>query len=148
MGKLAVQKYFAFMLLSLTVLMMVFTLVGLYGGDVNPAGNMARSLLVYILPFLIIGDIILLIYWLFLRRWHWAMIPLIAILCCIPYSMTLYKFGSADEKGGNQQGLKIATYNVALFGRETSGFIAQDILAELKKQKVDVVAIFTVCGIV
>ncbi len=141
MGKLAVQKYFAFMILSLTVLLMVFTLVGLFGGDVNPAGNMARALLVYILPFLIIGDFILLVYWLILRRWHWAAIPFLAILCCIPYSMTLYKFGSVDENGGSQQGLKIATYNVALFGRETSGFIAQDILAEMKKQKVDVLCL-------
>jgi endonuclease/exonuclease/phosphatase family metal-dependent hydrolase len=41
----------------------------------------------------------------------------------------------ADSKPG----IKIATYNVAMFSRETSGFIAQDILSEMKKQKVDVV---------
>ena len=68
MGKLAVQKYFSFTILILTVLVMIFTLVGLYGGDVQPAGNTARAMLVYALPLLIIGDLILLIFWLIMRR--------------------------------------------------------------------------------
>ena len=139
MGKLAVQKYFAFMILILTVLMMIFTIVGLFGGDVFPGGNMARALLVYVLPLLMAGNFVLLIYWLILRRWHWAVMPLFTLLCCIPYSQTIYKFGSTDETADSKQaGLKIATYNVARFNGETTGFIAQDILAEMKKQKVDI----------
>ena len=138
MGKLAVQKYFSFMILILTALMMIFTFVGLFGGNVNPAGNTARSLLVYALPLLIAGNIVLLVYWLILRRWHWALMPLITILCCIPYVGTLYQFGGIDETADKKSGLKIASYNVALFGRETSGFMAQDILSEMKKQKVDI----------
>ena len=46
----------------------------------------------------------------------------------------LWTFLDADA----QAGIKIATYNVAVFGRETSGFKAEDILAEMKKQKVDI----------
>ncbi len=139
MGKLAVQKYFSFTILIITVLAMIFTLVGLYGGDVQPAGNTARAMLVYALPLLITADVILLIYWLLLRRWHWALIPLIAILCSIPYSGTIYQFNSPAQGAESKPGIKIATYNVAMFSRETSGFIAQDILSEMKKQKVDVV---------
>ena len=138
MGKLAVQKYFAFMILIITVLMMIFTIVGLFGGDVYPGGNMARALLVYVLPLLMAANMILLIYWLIMRRWHWAVMPFITLLCCIPYSQTLYKFGSPDEANGKQTGLTIATYNVARFNGETSGFIALDVLAEMKKQKVDI----------
>ena len=138
MGKLAVQKYFSFMILIITLMMMIFTLVGLFGGETNPSGNMARALLVYVLPLLIAGNVILLLYWLILRRWHWALMPFITLLCCIPYIGTLYQFGGIDESAEKQAGLKIATYNVAGFGREASGFIAQDILAEMKKQKVDI----------
>lgn len=139
MGKLAVQKYFSFTILILTVLVMIFTIVGLYGGDVQPAGNTARAMLVYALPVLIAANFVLFVFWLIMRRFHWAFIPLIAILCCIPYSETLYQFGSLDEKADAKPGIKIATYNVAMFGRETSGFVAMDILSEMKKQKVDVV---------
>ena len=139
MGKLAVQKYFSFTILLITVLLMIFTIVGLFGGDVNPAGNTARAMLVYALPLLIAGNGIFLLYWLIMRRWHWALIPLITLLCCIPYVGTLYQLGSPDENAEARQGIKISSYNVAMFGRETSGFMAQDILSEMKKQKVDVV---------
>lgn len=84
MGKLAVQKYFSFSILILTVLVMIFTLVGLYGGDVQPAGNTARAMLVYALPLLIAANVVLFLYWVIMRRFHWAFIPLIAIMCCIP----------------------------------------------------------------
>lgn len=139
MGKLAVQKYFSFMMLIITFLLMIFTFVGLFGGDVPPAGNTARAMLVYALPLLIMANAIFLIYWLMLRRFHWMCMPLITLLCCIPYIGTLYQFGSQDEKADAKPGIKIASYNVAMFGRETSGFMAQDILSEMKKQKVDIV---------
>ena len=139
MGKLAVQKYFSFTILLITVLLMVFTLVGLFGGDVNPAGNTAIAMLVYALPILIAGNVVFMIYWIIMRRWHWMLFPLITLLCCIPYIGTLYQIGSVDEEGGKEKGLTIASYNVAMFSRETSGFISQDILSEMKKHNVDIV---------
>ena len=139
MGKLAVQKYFSFMMLIITFLLMVFTLVGLFGGDVQPAGNTARAMLVYALPLLIAGNAFFLLYWLVLRRFHWMLMPLITLLCCIPYVSTMYKFGSYDEEAEKTPGFKVASYNVAMFSRETTGFMAQDILAEMKRQKVDIV---------
>ena len=141
MGKRAVQKYFSFMILVVTTLLAVFTFVGLYGGDVPPAGNTARAMMVYALPFLIAGNAVFLIYWLILRRFHWALIPLVTVLCCIPYIGTIYQFRSLDETADAKPGLKIASYNVAMFSRETSGFMAQDILAQMKRQKVDVLCL-------
>lgn len=138
MGKLAVQKYFSFMMLIISFLLMIFTLVGLFGGDVQPAGNTARAMLVYALPLLIIANIVFLIYWLVRLRFHWALMPLITLLCCIPYVGTILQVGSADEKADVKPGIKIATYNVARFSGETTGFIAQDILSEMKRQKVDI----------
>ena len=80
MGKLAVYKYFSFLFLIATFLMTGFTFFGLFGGNVPPAGNTARAMLVYILPVLIFADLLLLVYWLVRRRWHWAVIPFITIL--------------------------------------------------------------------
>ena len=140
MGKLAVYKYVAMMFLVLQLIVSAYTFLGLFGGDVNPAGNMARAMVVYILPILIIANFVLLVYWLVRKRWFIAIIPFITILCCIPYIGTLFQIRSIDEKAVDaQKGLKIATYNVARFSLETSGFMAQDILSEMKKQKVDIV---------
>ncbi len=138
MGRLAVYKYFSFIMLIVTFLMSGFTFFGLFGGDVQPAGNTARAMLVYILPLLIIADIVLLIYWLLRKRWHWAAFPLVTILCCIPYIGTIFQFRTVDRLADKKSGLKVATYNVARFNKETTSFIANDILEQMKKQQVDV----------
>ena len=139
MGKLAVYKYFSFILLIATFFLVGFTFFGLFGGNSSPAaGNTAQAMLIYILPILIIADVVLLVYWLLRRRWHWAAFPFFTLICCIPYIGTQFQFRSLDEQAEKKSGLKIATYNVARFNRETTGFIAQDILAQMKRQKVDV----------
>ena len=138
MGRLAVYKYVAMMFLTAQMIISVMTFMGLYGGDVSPIGHTARAMLVYILPVLILANAVLLVYWLVRRRWLFAIIPVVTLLFCIPYIGTLVQFRSLDKKADAQAGLKIASYNVAMFGRETSGFMAQDILAEMRRQKVDI----------
>ena len=138
MGKLAVYKYFAFMVLVVTMLVSVFILMGLFGGNANPATGTAMALTVYALPLLIIADAVLLLFWLLRRRWLWAAIPGVALLCSIPYIGTLWQpgiFGGADD---SKSGINVATYNVALFGREINGFKAEDILSVMKNHQVDV----------
>lgn len=138
MGKLAVYKYFSFMFLIITLLVSGFTFFGLFGGDSNPVGNTAMAMLVYALPIFIAANGIMLIYWLIRRRWHWSLIPLITILCCIPYIGTMVHPAFLTTGEESRSGIKIATYNVAMFGRETSGFKAEDILSEMKRHNVDV----------
>ena len=141
MGKLAVYKYAAAMFLTLQVVLSVFTLVGLFGGDVTPVGNMARALCVYILPLLIAANLVMIIYWIIRRKWLLLLIPIVTVACCIPYIGTYYQLNFDDLQKNTESGLKIATYNVAMFKRETSGFMAQDILAEMRRQKVDVLCL-------
>ena len=138
MGKLAVYKYFSLLFLIITIVASVSTFIGLMGGNYPPLGNTAKAMIVYIMRSLIVIDFILLLFWLLRRRWHWAAIPFITLLFCIPYIGTLYQFRSLDEEAEKKAGLKAAAYNVARFNRETSGFIALDILPQMKKQKVDV----------
>ena len=138
MGKLAVYKYASLMFLVVQIVVSLFTIVALFGGDVQPAGNTARAMLVYVLPVLIAANVLMLVIWLIRRKWFYALIPVITIACCIPYIGTIYQFGSLDKSADQAKGLKIATYNVAMFQRETSGFMALDILAEMRRQKVDV----------
>ena len=141
MGKLAVYKYLSLMFLVLQCVVSAFTIVALFGGDVSPVGHSARAMLVYILPVLIALNIVLLLIWLVRRKWLYALIPVITIACCIPYIGTIIQFRSVDKKAEAEKGLKIATYNVAMFGRETSGFLAQDILAQIRRHKVDVLCL-------
>jgi endonuclease/exonuclease/phosphatase family metal-dependent hydrolase len=145
MAKLAVYKYFSFMFLVITLLMAIFTFFGLFGGSSNPANETAIPMIVYVLPLLIIGNAVMLLFWLLRRRWHWAAIPAVTLLCCIPYIGTVYQTGLFSS-GSDKAGIKIATYNVALFGREISGFKAEDILSEMKRQQVDILCMQEYAG--
>ena len=62
MGKLAIYKYISFMILVISMLLASFTLFGLFGGTVNPATGTAMAMLVFVLPFLIIGNAIMFVY--------------------------------------------------------------------------------------
>jgi endonuclease/exonuclease/phosphatase family metal-dependent hydrolase len=93
---------------------------------------------VYILPILIAANIVLMLYWIIRRKWLFLAIPVLTVACCIPYIGTYYQFSLENPQKNTQNGLKIASYNVAMFKRETSGFMAQDILAEMRRQKVDI----------
>ena len=141
MGKLAVYKYAAAMFLTIQIVISILTLVGLFGGDVTPVGNTARAICVYILPIFIVANFVMMLYWLIRRKWFLLAIPILTVACCIPYIGTYYQFSLEDPQQNTKSGLKIASYNVGMFGRETSGFMAQDILAEMRRQKVDVLCI-------
>ena len=93
MGKLAVKRYVSLMMLILQLVVSIFTIVGLFGGDSSPVGNMASAMCVYVLPVFIIANILMLVYWLIMRHWFIAPIPLITILCCISYIGTIFQPG-------------------------------------------------------
>jgi len=126
------------MMLVLTASMMVFTIAALFGGSADPVSNHALAMLVYVLPVLIIVNAILLLFWLIRRRFHWASMPALSLLCCIPYIGTVYQPGLFHSNNDEKTGVMLATYNVAAFGRETSGFKSSDILANMKTKNVDI----------
>lgn len=141
MGKLAVRRYISFMLLIVQFVVSIFTFIGLYGGTSSPVGNTAAAMCVYVLPIFIMANILMLVYWLWRRHWYLCAIPVITILSCISYIGTIYQPDVFSSDNTDEQGLKIASYNVAMFGRSATGFIAQDVLAEMKRQNVGVFCI-------
>lgn len=141
MGKLAVYRYFTLMMIVVQIVVTIFTFIGIFGGNANPATNTASAMLVYVLPMLIVANCVLLVFWLLKRNWIISGVAAFSILACIPYLLTIYQFGGGNTIGENAKPFKVATYNVARFGNEASGFMAADILAEMKKQSVDVFCI-------
>lgn len=138
MGKLAIYKYVSFMFLVVSATLTILTIAGLFGGKSSPATNHGLAMLVYVLPFLIGANIVMLIYWLVRRRWIWSVMPVFSILSCVPYIGTIYQFRFSTPTDYSKAGINIATYNVAMFGRETSGFKSGDILSAMKSNNVDI----------
>ena len=141
MGKLAIKYYFDLMLLAVTFLFVILSFWGLFGGGANPITSKASAVLCFLLPLFLIGDAFLVVFWLIRRRYYWTVIALLPLLCSIRYLGTMYQFRSSGMEKEQVRGVKIATYNVAMFGGEASGFIAQDILLSMKEEKVDILCL-------
>lgn len=140
MGKLAVKKYFQFILLSFGIVIGIFTFIGLLGGDANPATSTATSMTIFVLPILVVVNLLMVIYWAVRKAWKFIGINLIPLLFCIPYVGTFLQLRTLPYDGSTP-GVKIATYNVARFNNAASGFLPQDILSVMKQQNVDVFCI-------
>ena len=138
MGKLAVYKYFSFLFLIAPFAVAGFTIFGLFGGNVTPAGNTARAMLVYVLPLLIIANIVMLLVWLIRRRWHWAAIPFVTLLCCIPYREPSTSSDPADKSVDAKAGTEDCHLQRGTIRTRDHRIHRQDILAEMKTQKVEV----------
>ena len=142
MAKQAVYKYFAFMMLVISMMVSVFIFMGLFGGNSDPAHANASAMMVYALPILLFIEIILLAYWLIRKRWHWAAIPGVVLVFSLRYIGTIFQPGlHILGNYASQHSILVATYNVERFKHETSGFRAEDILSEMKRQEVDVLCV-------
>lgn len=138
MGKKAVKQYFNIIALFASVGLFIFTMIGLYGGEVNPVGHNMRALTTLVMPFLIVANAIMLIYWA-LRRSKFILIPILSIVVSINYIGTIFQFGGSPE--GVNPKLTIASYNVRGFNKDATGVIAIDVINSLKKENTDVICL-------
>lgn len=138
MGKKAVKQYFNAVVLSLTVILFIFSFVGLYGGNVSPIGHTLRALSTLALPIFIVLNFLTLIYWA-IRRSFYVLIPIIPLACCINYMGTIFQFGEKPEKADFN--FIIASYNVHGFNRDATGIVAMDILNKFNKEGVDIICL-------
>ena len=142
MARLAVYKYLAFMMLVATALVTAFTLAGLIGGFFAPSeGNTALAMLVYVLPLLVLANAVLLVYWILRRKWIWCCMPVATMLLSLPYIGTFYRPGLFASQAKGKSSLIIATYNVARFANEVSPFRSESILAEMRRQQVEILCL-------
>ncbi len=138
MGKKAVKQYFNGIVLTITAILFIFTFIGLYGGNVTPAGHTLRALSTMALPLIILANFLVLIYWALHRSWLTA-IPLIPILCSLNYIGTMFQFGGKPDNV--TASFTIASYNVRSFNRDATGIVAMDVLNTLQKEGADILCL-------
>lgn len=137
MGKKAVFKLFYFTFIIITLFVAGITIAGGYASQVSPENSKLMATLAFILPALIFTNAIFLIYWI-IRFRFWVWIPVIAIACNWNFLTTIYQFSKDGSLQTKEQTLKIATYNVAMFGKHPKGFFGKKIAEYMNDENVDV----------
>lgn len=138
MGKKAVKKYLSAVILTLTVINLVFTLVGLYGGEVAPQGNTLRATSTMLLPVFVAFNLLTLLFWVIRRSWF-AIIPLLTFAFSYRYVGTIFQFGSKPDEV--KCDFTVATYNVHRFNRDATGIVSMEVMSTLQKEGTDIICL-------
>ena len=141
MGNLAVYKYLSFMVLVVTVLVTAFIVMGTLRWQhqsVERHGPGAHRLCAAGAHHIRLHPVALLA--------HPSSLALGSYPRCHPALLHslyrhLYQLGLFNSSDDSKSGINVATYNVAMFGREINGFKAGDILSVMKSHQVDILCI-------
>lgn len=138
MGKKAVKQYINIIILVISIILLIFTIIGIYGGNVNPTGHYLRAMTTLALPFILLCNFVVLIYWA-IRRSYIAAIPVLALIVSFGYIGTIFQFGGKPDN--TNENFTIASYNVRAFNQDGTGVVASDVFASLQKEEADIVCL-------
>ncbi|NDV82674.1 endonuclease/exonuclease/phosphatase family protein [Bacteroides sp. 51] len=125
-------------LIILTIILGFFTLLAAVAGNVSPDTSSIMTFLVLILPFLLVLNIIAAIYWT-IRFRYWVWIPVVAIIANCTYISSMIQNPFRERAiPKTEETLKVASYNVGRFGKDTSGFNTRRIAFAMAEEQVDV----------
>lgn len=127
---------------GMTILMVILTL--LFAGlscatfispYVSPLKTVIFHYLGLVSPFILAGDLILLIYWIIKKR-IWLVVPLISIVLNIGYISSMVRVGISEND--KESALRVATYNIDNFGE---GKNLNPIVRFISSQDIDIIAL-------
>lgn len=103
-----------FILFSINALALIVLLLSAFSDFVSPFRSIIFSYLGLFFPFIVVGNFLLLLFWVITRKWKIAGINLIVLLIC---SSSVHTYFTINKKTENipENGIKILTYNVMRF---------------------------------
>lgn len=122
-----------------TIILGVFTMLAALAGNVSPATSSIMTFLALILPFLLVLCFITSIYWAIrFRLWVW--ITVVAMLANWGYISSMIQNPFRERAiPKTAETLKVSTYNVGRFGKDSSGLNARRISFAMAEERIDVI---------
>jgi len=136
MGRKAVSKFLYCNMIAFTLFLAGITLAAVFAQYISPSKSFILPFIGLSLSFLLIGNILLMLYWI-LRLRVWFVVPILAIACNYQYLERIFRFSSSP---GQQlvNVLKVATFNADSFGKEWTAAATKDLANYMNKNGVDV----------
>ena len=136
MGRKAVSKFLYCNMIAFTLFLAGITLAAVFAQYISPSKSFILPFIGLSLSFLLIGNILLMLYWI-LRLRVWFLVPILAIACNYQYLERIFRFSSSP---GQQlvNVLKVATFNADSFGKEWTAAATKGLANYMNKNGVDV----------
>lgn len=123
----------------LTIALSACTIIGAFAGHISPADSSIMTFLALSLPILLLLCAITSVYWI-IRFRFWVWVPLIAILINWNYLNCIIQNPFRERAiPKTAETLKISTYNIGRFGKDSSGFNARRIAFFMGHTQIDVI---------
>lgn len=129
-------------LLCLTVLMALLLMASAWGGYVNPNSFSFLSVLTLGLPIILTVNFVIMIAWLVMLRWRYALISFAAIVLTWGSVRMVFPVNvfSSSEQATPENSLRVLTFNVMNFGPyDTTNHVASASMRYILDQDADVV---------
>lgn len=142
MGYKSVLKFGYFLTIAGSVACMLLAVIGGIARYVSPLSVPNIALLGFVLPALLLVNIVLLCYWGIVRRKRWFIFPLLALLFNIPFLLGTFEFHTnswlaSSEKKTNSV-YTVASYNMAMLFRTREADTVRELTDSMKQQDVDI----------
>lgn len=138
MGRRAVIKFAYCNMIVLTFIFAGITIAGAYAQYVSPDNSSILPFIALSLSLLLIGNILLVVYWI-LRLRCWFLVPLLAIAANYQYIGRIFQWTSSPAQQVQVYTLKVATLNAHSFGKEWTCVSTKQLAHYLSEQEVDIV---------
>jgi len=138
MGRKAFFLLLYFFAICFSVTLAIFAILASIGPLYKPEYGAFIPLLTLSLPFLLIANAILLVWWAI--RWkRWVWVSLIAIIANYSFIESMYRFGSEEVAQTQGKTLNVVTYNVQNFDWQPTLWSLTDIAVFLLDENIDVI---------
>lgn len=135
LGKLVVM-----LIMGVNVLFAVLLLAAAYSPWLQPVRHPVLSCLGLTFPIFLLIDIVFLLFWIIIQQYRCALLPLAALILCIPQSRTYFPIHFATDNLPDDC-LKVLSYNIMGFGSGSESPTGNPILAYLQKSEADIICL-------
>ena len=108
------RKIGKYILLLINALALIVLLLSAFSGFVPPYVSVIPSYLGLFFPFIVVGNIVLLLFWMIVQKWKVVLINFIALLICGGSIQTYFPINKKTEKLP-ENCIKLLSYNVMRF---------------------------------
>ena len=129
--------FLSLLLIPVTLLLAIFSFLGLLAPYVSPAVFTLPAFINLFLPILLLVNLVLLLYWL-VQKSRWIFVPVISILLNFNYILSVFQI-SFHTDPTNEKNIRIATYNVGGFRSWEKNDTQFEIAQYMRDQNADIV---------
>ena len=129
--------FLSLLLIPVTLLLAIFSFLGLLAPYVSPAVFTLPAFINLFLPILLLVNLVLLSYWL-VQKSRWIIVPVISILLNFNYILSVFQI-SFHADPASEKNIRIATYNVGGFRSWEKNDTQFEIAQYMRDQNADIV---------